>query len=53
LPSTFAQTPVPYVPFVWASGWTSDGYLVVPDMHTGVYVLKPEWGLHPALDSGQ
>jgi hypothetical protein len=53
LPSTFAQTPVPYVPMVWGAGWTADGHLVVPDMHTGVYVLEPEWGLHPALDSGQ
>ena len=53
VPSTFAQTPLPYVPFVWAAGWTADGYLVVPDMHTGVYVLKPEWGLHPAQESGQ
>jgi hypothetical protein len=38
---------------VWGAGWTADGHLVVPDMHTGVYVLEPEWGLHPALDSGQ
>jgi hypothetical protein len=53
VPSTFVQTPLPYVPFVWGAGWDSRGYLVVPDMHTGVYVLKPEWGLHPALDSGQ
>ncbi|MFA5943984.1 MAG: hypothetical protein WC876_05915 [Candidatus Thermoplasmatota archaeon] len=53
VPSTFAQTPLPYVPMVWGAGWTRDGYLAIPDMHTGVYVLEPEWGLHPALDSGQ
>jgi hypothetical protein len=53
VPSTFVQTPVPYVPFVWAVGWKADGHLLVPDMHTGLYVLEPEWGLHPALDSGQ
>jgi hypothetical protein len=53
LPSTYFQTPVPYVPMVWAVGWTADGHLVVPDMHTGVYVLEPAWGLRPALDSGQ
>jgi hypothetical protein len=53
LPSTFEQTAIPVVPFVWGAGWDARGYLVVPDMHTGVYVLEPEWGLHPALDSGQ
>lgn len=53
VPSTFAQTPVPYVPMVWGAGWTQKGHLVVPDMHSGVYILEPEWGLHPALDSGQ
>lgn len=52
-PSTFAQTAVPAVPFVWGAGWDDRGYLVVPDMHTGLYVLEPEWGLHPALDGGQ
>ena len=52
-PATFVQVPLPYVPFVWAAGWTGDGHLVVPDMHTGLYVLEPAWGLHPALDSGQ
>ncbi len=52
-PSTFAQTPAPFVPFVWSAAWSADGYLVVPDMHTGLYVLEPEWGLHPALDGGQ
>ncbi|HWG90826.1 MAG TPA: hypothetical protein VNZ52_08275 [Candidatus Thermoplasmatota archaeon] len=52
-PSTFAQTPMPVVPFVWGAGWDHRGYLVIPDMHTGVYVLEPEWGLRPALDSGQ
>lgn len=53
VPSAFAQTPLPYVPFVWGAGWDARGYLVVPDMHTGLYVLEPEWGLHPALDGGQ
>lgn len=52
VPSTFQQTPVPVVPFVWSVGWDARGYLVVPDMHTGLYVLEPSWGLHPALDSG-
>jgi hypothetical protein len=53
VPSTFAQTPIPDVPFVWGAGWDSRGYLVVPDMHTGVYVLTPSWGLHPTgRDSG-
>lgn len=52
-PATFVQTAVPVVPFVWGAGWDVRGYLVVPDMHTGVYVLAPDWGLHPALDSGQ
>lgn len=52
-PSTFAQTPLPYVPFVWSAAWMADGHLVVPDMHTGVYVLEPEWGLHPGVDGGQ
>jgi hypothetical protein len=52
-PSTFAQTAVPYVPFVWGAGWDAEGRLIVPDMHTGLYVLEPEWGLHPAVDSGQ
>ncbi|MES2153665.1 MAG: hypothetical protein V4510_00835 [bacterium] len=53
VPATFFQVPVPLVPFVWGAGWTHQGYLVVPDMHTGLYVLKPEWGLHPSLDGGQ
>lgn len=54
VPSTFAQTPLPYVPFVWGAGWDARGYLVVPDMHTGVYVLKPDWGLVPTgVDGGQ
>lgn len=52
-PAMFVQVPLPYVPFVWGAGWDSRGYLVVPDMHTGVYLLEPSWGLHPALDSGQ
>lgn len=53
LPSTPAEAPLPWVPNVWGAGWSAAGHLVVPDMHTGVYVLEPEWGLHPALDSGQ
>lgn len=53
VPSTFAQTPLPYVPFVWSAAWMADGHLAVPDMHTGVYILEPEWGLHPAYDGGQ
>jgi hypothetical protein len=53
VPSTFVQTVVPAVPFVWGAGWDARGYLIVPDMHTGVYVMEPEWGLHPALASGQ
>ena len=53
LPSTFVQTAVPVVPFVWGAGWDARGYLVVPDMHTGVYVLEPSWGLVPAIDGGQ
>lgn len=52
LPSTFQQTPLPYVPYVWSAAWDERGYLVVPDIHTGVYVLEPAWGLHPLLDSG-
>jgi hypothetical protein len=52
VPSTFVQTPVPYVPFVWSAAWDERGYLVIPDMHTGVYVLEPEWGLIPMLDGG-
>ena len=53
VPSTFVQTPLPYVPMVWGAGWSRAGHLIVPDMHTGVYVLEPSWGLHPGLDSGQ
>ena len=53
VPSTFIQTAVPAVPFVWGAGWDSRGYLVVPDMHTGLYVMEPEWGLVPAIDGGQ
>lgn len=53
VPSTFAQTPIPMVPFVWGAGWDARGYLVVPDMHTGLYLMEPEWGLHPAIDGGQ
>ncbi len=53
VPSTFAQTPLPYIPFVWGAGWTAEGRLVVPDMHTGLYVLEPKWGLVPGADGGQ
>lgn len=53
LPSTFVQTAVPYVPFVWSTAWHRDGYLLIPDMHTGLYVMRPEWGLLPMLDTGQ
>lgn len=53
VPSTFVQTPVPYVPFVWSVAWDKEGYLLIPDMHTGLYIMKPDWGLHPALDTGQ
>lgn len=53
IPSQFWQTAVPYVPFVWGAGWDARGYLVVPDMHTGVYVMEPEWGLVPTIDGGQ
>lgn len=53
LPATFAQTPLPFVPMVWGAGWDARGYLIVPDMHTGVYVLEPEWGLIAGLSSGQ
>jgi hypothetical protein len=52
VPSTFVQTAVPLVPFVWSAAWDQRGYLVVPDMHTGLYVLKPSWGLHEMLDAG-
>lgn len=51
-PSTFAQTPVPQVPFVWSAAWDQRGYLVIPDMHTGVYVMEPDWGLIPMRDGG-
>lgn len=53
VPATFAQTPLPYVPFVWGAGWTEEGRLVVPDMHTGLYVMEPEWGLVPGASGGQ
>lgn len=52
-PATFVQTAIPAVPFVWGAGWDDRGYLVVPDMHTGLYVMEPSWGLHPAIDGGQ
>ncbi|HET6405805.1 MAG TPA: hypothetical protein VFH78_14270 [Candidatus Thermoplasmatota archaeon] len=53
VPATFAQTAIPVVPFVWGAGWDARGYLVVPDMHTGLYMLEPAYGLVPAVDSGQ
>lgn len=53
LPSTFIQIVQTMVPFAWSAAWTRDGYLLVPDMHTGLYVLEPEWGLLPGLDTGQ
>lgn len=52
VPSAFAQTPQPLVPFVWSAAWDQRGYLIVPDMHTGVYILEPAWGLRALLDSG-
>ena len=53
VPTVFAENAVPLVPNVWGAGWTTAGHLVVPDMHTGVYVLEPAWGLHPTLGGGQ
>ena len=53
VPSTFVQTPTPYVPFAWSAAWMPTGHVIVPDMHTGVYILEPAWGLHPMLDGGQ
>lgn len=54
MPSTFGQTAVPHVPFVWGAGWDARGYLVVPDMHTGLYMLEPDYGLVPStVDGGQ
>lgn len=32
-------------PRVWGGEWDHHGYLVVPDMYSGLYVLEPEWGL--------
>ena len=52
LPSTFFQTPAPLVPFVWSAAWDARGYLLIPDMHTGVYVLEPAWGLRDVVDGG-
>lgn len=53
LPALFVQTPQPVVPFVWGAGWDARGYLIVPDMYTGLYVLEPDYGLRPAIDGGQ
>lgn len=33
-------------PRVWGGMWDHHGYLVVPDMYSGLYVLEPEWGLY-------
>ena len=53
LPYGGPQMAVPETPIVWGAGWDARGYLLVPDMHTGLHVMKPGWGLRPALDSGQ
>lgn len=52
-PARFPLVPVPTYPNVWGVGWDARGLLVVPDMHSGVYVLEPEWADVRALDSGQ
>jgi hypothetical protein len=45
-PPTFKPTGDPSVPRVWASMFDHHGYVVVPDMYTGLYVLEPDWGLY-------
>ncbi len=35
------------IPRVWGGAFDDRGYLVVPDMFTGLYVLEPAWGLLP------
>lgn len=40
-------------PYVWGAAWDARGHLLVPDAHTGLYVLEPAWGLRPGVDSGQ
>lgn len=40
-------------PYVWGAAWDAPGHLLVPDAHTGLYVLEPAWGLRPGVDSGQ
>ncbi|HLE47094.1 MAG TPA: hypothetical protein VI818_02260, partial [Candidatus Thermoplasmatota archaeon] len=53
VPTTWPENFPPMVPDVWGVGWDQRGYLVVPDVHTGVYVLEPSWGLHRMFDGGQ
>lgn len=53
VPSFGPSSPLWMLPRVWGAGWDARGFLVVPDMLTGVYVLEPEWGLRPTLESGQ
>jgi len=43
---TFKATGDPSIPRVWAGMLDHHGYLVVPDMYTGLYVLEPDWGLY-------
>ena len=52
MPHGGAQAFVPQVPRVWSVAWDQRGYLMLPDMFTGFYVLEPEWGLRPGLDGG-
>lgn len=44
---TLNPTGDPSIPRVWGGMFDHRGYLVVPDMYTGVYVLEPAWGLFP------
>lgn len=40
-PAGGAMTPSPYV---WGCEWTGDGrHVVVPDMHSGIYILEGQW----------
>lgn len=52
VPHGGAQAFVPQVPRVWSVAWDARGYLMLPDMFTGFYVLEPEWGLRPGYDGG-
>ncbi len=45
---TLNPTGDPSIPRVWGGAFDHRGYLVVPDMYTGVYVLEPAWGLFPS-----